>query len=302
MSKQAVLMVTQLGDQEIQVGRCSHAQARLMVKKEHGIIKKGKLYIQLRPVHLKAAEYSIHALRGTHNPQVSQAELDRRLSWFKELVANVTHGQIMQPVTEKAPRVEWSPPSRKSWPVLTPEEQEAWAEEVRGAIKDWREDADLTPISPEPLIIDGEEVFRQTPGEYDTSELQQVWEDRWGVDQKTVERAYRAHGTHHSLPAEGPLDEAVIAGLKEVGEAAAQGDAEAGRSNLSVLNDIAKVMSWNMTPQALKEKWGDEVLREEGWEERAGLYYWGCHALDPSDIEDASYEHRVVWTRGQPVE
>jgi hypothetical protein len=32
------------------------------------------------------------------------------------------------------------------------------------------------------------------------------------------------------------------------------------------------------------------------------LYYWGCHALDPSDIEDASYEHRVVWTRGQPVE
>jgi len=317
MSKQAVLMVTQLGDQEIQVGRCSHAQARLMAKKNHGRIKNGKLYIQLRPVHVDAAQNSIHTLQKTHDPQVSRAELDRRLEWLKGLVSGVTKCQLAQLESEKSPRVRWSQPSRKSWPSLTTPEQEEWAAEVRDALKSWEEHPNLTPASPEPFTVEGEEVFRQTPGEYDTQELQQMWENCGGVDQKTVEHAYRAYGTSYAPTPQGGLTPKVEAALVEDRPEESEeevikhhhrlrdqrrAEMEQGYSNLSVQNDITLTLGGEMTSEALREKWGAEVLADAGWKEQDGWCYWGRHALDLSEAHEEPNEYRVVWTRGQPVD
>tara|TARA_R110000824_G_scaffold68263_9_gene176743 strand:+ start:103 stop:762 length:660 start_codon:yes stop_codon:yes gene_type:complete len=87
-----VLMVTQIGDQELHVGKCTHAQARIITKKKHGEIRDGKLYLQLRPIHLQTAFSQVET--EPRDPNVSKAELARRMEWLKSLVGGITQAEL----------------------------------------------------------------------------------------------------------------------------------------------------------------------------------------------------------------
>ena len=80
-----VIMVADIGGKELHIGKCTHAQARILTKKEHGEIREGKLYLHIRPLHLQiAASHSFRAPEDDDN--VSNAELKRREMWLTNLI------------------------------------------------------------------------------------------------------------------------------------------------------------------------------------------------------------------------
>lgn len=85
----SVLMYTRVGGEDLHVGKCSHAQARILSKKGHGRIEGGKLFLNLRPVHLSVAT---NVMRE-EDPNVSQAEVQRRLDWLSRIVGAVVHAE-----------------------------------------------------------------------------------------------------------------------------------------------------------------------------------------------------------------
>ena len=86
---QNVLVFTKVGEQELHLGKCSHAQARIISKKGHGRIEGSKLFVNLRPVHLHVATN----VTQEPDPNVSQAELDRRLEWLTSIVQATVHAE-----------------------------------------------------------------------------------------------------------------------------------------------------------------------------------------------------------------
>ena len=87
-----IKMVTRLGDQEVVVGECSSAQARILSKKNHAQFVDGKLLVSIRPFHVDMAINSIAA--DDPDPNVSEAEVQRRLDWFRTLMGTGTLAQI----------------------------------------------------------------------------------------------------------------------------------------------------------------------------------------------------------------
>jgi hypothetical protein len=85
-------MVTRLGDQEVVVGECSSAQARILSKKEHAKFVDGKLMVSIRPFHADMALNSI--ADRDKDPNVSTAEVRRRLDWFRGLLGPGTLAQL----------------------------------------------------------------------------------------------------------------------------------------------------------------------------------------------------------------
>ena len=86
---QNVIVFTKVGEQELHLGKCSHAQARIISKKGHGRIEGSKLFVNLRPVHLHVATN----VTQEPDPNVSQAELDRRLEWLTSIVQATVHAE-----------------------------------------------------------------------------------------------------------------------------------------------------------------------------------------------------------------
>ena len=82
-----VIMFTRVGDEEVHIGKCTHAQARILEKKQHGRIENGKLFLNVRPVHLAVAEAWLE--HSPSDPNVSKAELQRRMEWLKKLMGHV---------------------------------------------------------------------------------------------------------------------------------------------------------------------------------------------------------------------
>jgi len=82
-----VIMFARMDSEDIHVGKCTHAQARILEKKGHGQIEDGKLRLNIRPVHLMAAENQ--RVIGDPDPNVSKAELERRIKWLQSLMAPI---------------------------------------------------------------------------------------------------------------------------------------------------------------------------------------------------------------------
>jgi hypothetical protein len=91
---EGIQLVTVIGDQIINVGNCHPSQARILEKKGHATWRDGKLVVQLRPVHLAVAIN--HNRLEREGFEVSNAELERRLDWLRDIVtatvASDTHG------------------------------------------------------------------------------------------------------------------------------------------------------------------------------------------------------------------
>jgi len=104
----------------------SHAQARILVKKEHGKIEKGELHVQLRPLHLTTALYS----GGRHkddDDNVSKAEIQRRLDWVRHIFAGVFKLDLRDP-NENKERWEKALSSTRWWTPTSfvREEEHPW--------------------------------------------------------------------------------------------------------------------------------------------------------------------------------
>lgn len=76
-------MVARIGDQVLTVGKCSSAQARILVKRSHAAWLDGKLLLPLNPELLQVAVNHPDLLVDGN---VSRAEVERRMEWLRTLI------------------------------------------------------------------------------------------------------------------------------------------------------------------------------------------------------------------------
>jgi hypothetical protein len=98
----SIQMVAKIGDQTIRVGTCHPGQARILVKKEHARWDDGSLVLHLRPIHLQVAYNNPRLPLGEKEDEVSNAEVERRLDWFRTIMQAVmagdTHGSDLEAI------------------------------------------------------------------------------------------------------------------------------------------------------------------------------------------------------------
>lgn len=85
MSEVTVRMFALLGDEEIALGTCHAAHARVLVKREVAAWKDGKLRVIVRPAMLALLDRTPQII---HSPgeELSEKERDRRIAWFCSLL------------------------------------------------------------------------------------------------------------------------------------------------------------------------------------------------------------------------
>lgn len=83
-------MIALIGGQEFPAGKCSPAQARILVKKELASWRDGKLIMLVRQAHADLLDSNEHVWKGPlDDNNVSGAEMDRRQAWFRALLPKV---------------------------------------------------------------------------------------------------------------------------------------------------------------------------------------------------------------------
>ena len=168
-----VIMFTRVGDEEIHIGKCTHAQARIIEKRKHGKIESGKLFLNLRPVHLAAAKGMLE-ITAERDPNVSEAELRRRMEWLERLVGHVAQVELHQQgrsKTEWKVRLEKKPQARiRQEPT---EEQQAAFEKSLGRISAYE--------NPQPLTEEEQAIA-----------LQDIWGFEGWSDTRDTKELYQA--------------------------------------------------------------------------------------------------------------
>jgi len=88
---EVVKMITSLAGEELFVGECHPARARILVKKEMASWKDGKLLLHILGIHNAFLQTNPDAIRGPlDDGNVSLQEIERRIAWFKTLVPRVS--------------------------------------------------------------------------------------------------------------------------------------------------------------------------------------------------------------------
>lgn len=83
----SVKMIAKIGDQQISVGTCNPAQARILVRDGLAAWQDGSLILHIRPVHLNLLASNPNLWRcKDDNDNTSQGELDRRKAWFLQFL------------------------------------------------------------------------------------------------------------------------------------------------------------------------------------------------------------------------
>lgn len=78
-------MIARVGGQVLAVGKCTSAQARILVKKEHAAWEDGKLLLPLDPELLQVAVNNPDGPLDDAN--VSKKEKERRMAWLRSLLS-----------------------------------------------------------------------------------------------------------------------------------------------------------------------------------------------------------------------
>lgn len=82
-----IKMITSIAGEEIFVGDCHPARARILVKKELASWKDGKLLLHVLGVHDALLKGNPDVARGPLDDEnVSKQEMERRLAWFRSLM------------------------------------------------------------------------------------------------------------------------------------------------------------------------------------------------------------------------
>lgn len=209
MAQKKIKMVTRLGGEEFTVGECSPAQARILSKKDHAKLVDGKLLVSIRPFHLDMAVNDVAAGGMSitpRDPNVSDAELGRRLDWFRSLLGNGTLAQIPQGSSlDKILAVNRGFESVKHLWELSPEEMGALSPEalrfhrthfIAGGVNSDPHLRDLDPITDEwadSLFVDDPNDTRDDPGPIETRGHREVPQEVLDEDD------YEAHIVTHKV-------------------------------------------------------------------------------------------------------
>jgi len=90
-----VQMVARVGDEEIPVGTCHPAQARVLIKRQLAAWQDNKLLLSIRPVFQRLLDTNKHAWEGpADDNNVSPAELRRREAWFASFVGKAARALV----------------------------------------------------------------------------------------------------------------------------------------------------------------------------------------------------------------
>ena len=160
----SIKMIAKLGDQQFPVGNCNSAQARILVRDGVAVWQDGSLLLFVRQAHVALLEFNPNALRGPKDDlNVSDAELERRLAWFKSFLPKaaitaasppepytyephtLTLGEILSPIREFSdPRLASEEPDDMGKELI-----EAWGDaEVGGEVPEnsehWMQEAIVT--------------------------------------------------------------------------------------------------------------------------------------------------------------
>lgn len=251
-----VIMVARVGDQEVHVGKCTHAQARILVKKEHGRIEDGKIVLNLRPVHVQVAEQMIER---DANPNVSKAELNRRMEWLREVagvVVNLDLASIDNGEKRALQRIASNPLQKRKAEVL-PELTVEIDSELQSFLEaDFGNDPD-DDSDWDTLVRELEEDREKNREEIDS--LSKMWEN---VSPQTLERVF-------SITSPSAAARAVRSGVPHNRAFAVAAEAEEGDLDLSDLWEsvedqildqlIDKQTSLSPTPTYSEERYLKEL-------------------------------------------
>ena len=103
---EVIKMIASVAGEEVFVGECHPARARVLVKKQLASWKDGKILLHVLSVHDKMLESNPHAAHGPlDDKNVSKAELERRLAWFRSFMEKSTQvlakGNVALPTLEE---------------------------------------------------------------------------------------------------------------------------------------------------------------------------------------------------------
>jgi hypothetical protein len=150
-----VKMVASVAGEEVFVGECHPARARVLVKKQLASWKDGKILLHILNVHDKLLENNPELAHGPlDDGNVSKLEMERRLAWFRSFM-------------EKSSKAL----ARLARPLPSLEEAQAWASRPRDL-------EDYQRLDPEPEPLTDEEVvayFTDVPAEEADVELRDLW-------------------------------------------------------------------------------------------------------------------------------
>ncbi|MEI6297332.1 MAG: hypothetical protein WCO84_06890 [bacterium] len=92
MSQSAIQMIFKFGDEVLPLGKCHPANARILVQKQLATWEGKDLKVILRPAHAEILKDNQEALIRIpeDGKNTSQAELDRRLEWFRQVMTKTT--------------------------------------------------------------------------------------------------------------------------------------------------------------------------------------------------------------------
>lgn len=115
-----VKMVTQMAGEEVFVGECHPARARVLVKKQLASWMDGKVLLHILNVHDKLLASNPEAWHGPlDDGNVSKQEMERRTAWFRSFMEKSSHaltgGVVELPTVEEAEK--WTKPVEASIPL-----------------------------------------------------------------------------------------------------------------------------------------------------------------------------------------
>lgn len=162
---ESVKMVTNVAGEEMYVGECHPARARVLVKKELASWRDGKVLLHVLNVHDKLLSSNPEAARGPlDDNNVSKQEMERRFAWFRSFMDKTTRvlvaGRMELPSKEEAEELSSKevPPSSRlpienRYEKASREEQASFEEACLLVGKEFTEDNFIEELSGDPVLL-----------------------------------------------------------------------------------------------------------------------------------------------------
>lgn len=100
-----IKMVARIAGEEVYVGECNSARARILVKRSYASWCEGKILLHILNVHDQLLANGTQNFRGPLDDEnVSEREMGRRLAWFRAFMVKAT--EALTPRLQRFPSVE----------------------------------------------------------------------------------------------------------------------------------------------------------------------------------------------------
>lgn len=155
-------MVARIGDQVLTVGKCTSAQARILVKRNHAAWQDGKLLLPLNPELLQVA---VNHPDLMVDGNVSRAEVERRMEWLKTLLGTQAASRAARGESRISEIVGRSATGVDLGLAESSEVKEPWTEGVEDLVE-WYgadDDGNVPEVPPQERVDDLEAIWPSEP-------------------------------------------------------------------------------------------------------------------------------------------